>query len=256
MPDPRNSTDTMNQEDKAATELLNKLRGDNKVMMTFMFRQFKELKQEFTQAMAAKNTEIDELKAQVSALKKTVSKLEGTIDDQDAYERRDTIIISGNSLPEATRGEISSNVVCQVLKDRLKVELPPNEISTAHRLGKKPPTQTPDKRPFIIKLCRRDTKRTLLQAARSQNSSSPIYINESLTPKRRTILFALRQMKKAHPQLVTGCTSTDGKIFAFTKNPAGGNDSRHLVNTHEDLVFFCREYVKLPLDSFLDNWSH
>ena len=241
--------------DPTVSELINKLKGDNKLMMTVMLKQFNELKEEFSQAMTAKNEEIDVLKNHVKTLQKTVGKLEESLDDQDAYERRDTVIISGNNLPEVHTGEIPNNVVQKVIKDNLKIEITPNEISTAHRLGKKPPTQAPDKRPFIVKLCRRDTKRTIMQAARAQNSSSPIYINESLTPKRRTILYALRQMKKAHPTLVTGCSSTDGKIYAYT--PTGETrNARHLVNTHEALVFFCREHVKKPLDAFLSGWVH
>ena len=179
------------------------------------------------------------------------------MDDQDAYERRDTVIVSGSSLPEVSPGENSREVALRVLKDKIKVELQPTEISTVHRLGRPPTTQTPDKRPFIIKLCRRDTKRELLRAAKEQNSTSPIYINESLTPKRSTILYTLRQVKKAHPSLVTGCTSIDGRVFAFTKSTSpGGRNVRHLVNTHDGLVKFCHDFVKKPLDTFLAEWTH
>ena len=137
------------------------------------------------------------------------------------------------------------------------MELEPTEISTAHRLGIKPTTQTPDRRPFIMKLCRRDTKKELLRAAKEQNSASPIYINESLTPKRSTILYTLHQVKKAHPSLVTGCTSIDGRVFAFTKSSTpGGRNVRHLVNNHDGLVSFCGDHVKKPLETFLAEWNH
>ena len=245
------------EDDKSLNDLLAKLKGDSKVMMTILLKQFKELREDFVKSSAAKDKEIGLLKNEVKTLKQNLGKLEATIDDQDAYERRDTVIVSGNSLPEVSPGENCSDIVRQVIKEKLKIELPPTEINTIHRLGRKPMTQTPDKRPFIIKLCRRDTKKELLQAAKEQHSTSPIYINESLTPKRSTILYTLRQIKKAHPSLVTGCTSIDGRVFAFTKSTTpGGRNARHLVNHHAGLVDFCRDYVKKPLDTFLAEWAH
>ena len=114
-----------------------------------------------------------------------------------------------------------------------------------------------------MKLCRSDTKREILMAKRNfSDRSSSLFINESLTPRRRTILFALRQMKRAHPTLVTGCSSIDGRIYAYTKpDPISDPNSRprnirHLVNTHEKLVEFCRHFVMKPLDTFLDSWNH
>ena len=243
------------ENNKAITDLLGKLKGDSKTMLTVLLNEFKELKEEFKKVVTSKDKEISELKSDVNDLKKTVNKLEEFIDDQDAYERRDTIILSGNNLPAVTSGENCTNLVCQVIKDNLRVEIPTTEINTAHRLGRKPTNQGPDKRPLIVKLCRRDTKKMLFQSAKSQNSASPIYLNESLTPKRRTILYALRQMKKFHPTLVTGCTSIDGKIFAFTPT-SGPRNLRHLVNTHSALVEFCRQHVKVPLDTFLAQWEH
>ena len=38
--------------------------------------------------------------------------------------------------------------------------------------------------------------------------------------------------------------------------PATTKDRRHLINNHESLVRFCREYVNKPLTAFLENWSH
>ena len=154
------------------------------------------------------------------------------------------MIFSGNSVPEASHGEICSNIIQKLVQDELKIKLKPEDISVAHRLGKKPINQVPDKRGIIVKLCRRETKRELLMAKRSlpRTNSSSLFINESLTPKRNTILYALRQMKKAHPNIIAGCSSYDGRIYAYTKttpdssafrettsSPATRN-VRHLIN--------------------------
>ena len=262
MPDLRGRPSVSNaslqyDDDHTLSEMLNKLKVDSKAMMTILLKQFKDLRNDFKNNLEAKDKEIEILQHDLQDVRKTVRKLEDSIDDQNAYERRDTIIISGSHIPKATTGENCSDIVRQLIKEKLKIELPPSEVNTVHRLGTKSPSQAEDKRPFIMKLCRRDTKRQLIIAARSQNSSSQIYVNESLTPKRRTILYALRQMKKLHPTLVTGCNSIDGRIYAFTKAAIeGGRHVRHLVNTHEALVEFSREFVNKPLVSFLNEWVH
>ena len=194
--------------------------------------------------------------------KKKVEKLESYIDDADAYERRDTVILSGSALPAATIGENCNEVTRQILKRELNMEIPLTEINTCHRLGKKSPSQSPDTRPIIVKLCRRDVKSQLISAARQLGKGNSkrgqnipnLFVNESLTPPRRKILFTLRQIKRAHPDIVSGCSSYDGKIFAYTKN---GNlrNTRHLVNNHQSLVKFCDEHIKVPIQTFLDHWE-
>ena len=89
--------------------------------------------------------------------------------------------------------------------------------------------------------------------------STQMYINESLTPTRLSILKTLRQMKREHPDVINGCTSLDGKIFAYTPRQSASNgpqrDMRHLVNTHSALQEFCRVHIKRPLDAFLESLS-
>ena len=235
--------------------LLSQLHGDDnaKLIVTVMLNQFDKLRTE----IANKNQEISDLHLQLNKLKGTVSKLESTLDQADNYERLDTIILSGTSIPIHATGENCNNLVRELVKTKLKIELPLTEINTAHRLGKKPLSQVPDKRNIIVKLCRRETKRQLIISSRNQpSSSSLLYISESLTPRRSSILYALRRMKRTHPTLVTGCTSIDGNVYAFT-NPTspGTRNVRHLLNDHDSLVKFCREQVKRPLDDFLENWN-
>ena len=199
------------------------------------------------------------------------------MDEEDAYVRRDTIIFSGSAVPPVVNGEICANIVTDLAKDKLRMQIRDGDISTAHRLGKKPTTQGPDKRSIIVKLCRRDLKTEILQAKKNLVSTrnSTLYINESLTPRRSTILYTLRRIKRTHPSVVVGCSSFDGRVYAYTK-PAPTRSSaqtqdgesatadsnqrprnvRHLINTHDSLVNFCRKYVKQPLDNFLESWSH
>ena len=206
--------------------------------------------------LASKSSLMDELNTEVKTLKKDVTQLRNLIDDSDAYERKDTIIISGSSLPTYIRGEDSSSIVREIIREKLRVVVNENDVSTAHRLGRPPTAQNPDKRGIIVKLCRRDVKNNILEASRKMKLNG-FFASESLTPTRLSILKTLKDIKKKHGDIVKGCTSYDGKIYAYTESPnpaQSTRDLRHLVNTKEQLMSFCTIFVKKPMDDFLAHW--
>ena len=238
---------------------------DARAIIEEMKKQFEEMKSEMTNLndlLVNKCREIDILTTDVASLRQKVSKLEKSLDDEDAYVRRETIIFNGTSIPPSSPGEICNNIIRDVIKEKLKISLQPSDISVAHRAGKKPSTQGPDRRGIQVRFCRRDTKREIMLTKRdNKDPNATLYTSESLTPKRSTLFFTLRQMKKKFPELVRGCTSQEGRVFAFTPSAATASstparDRKHLINSYDDLVQFCRDFVKVPLDTFLTSWEH
>ena len=233
--------------------------NDCKLIVNFIQNEFKSMDDKFSSLLISKNGEIDGLKKQIQHMSSEMEKMKNYIDDSDAYERRDTIILSGSALPSVTNGENCIDITRDILHTKLKLVVPASEFNTAHRLGARPDGRTPDKRSIIVKLCRRETKRNIIITSKKTRDSN-LYVNESLTPTRRTIFNTLRKMKANHPDIVKGCTTYDGRVFAFTKPPmsapTGSRDVKHLVNSHTQLVKFCIDYVKLPLETFLEGWSH
>ena len=98
------------------------------------------------------------------------------LDDADACKCRDYAIFSGTAVPECNVRENCSEIVQGLIKNELKINVSNHDISTVHRLGPKPRTQEPDKRPIIAKFCRRDVKGEILVASRRQakQPNSPI----------------------------------------------------------------------------------
>ena len=232
------------------------LSEDSKYIIAFIERKFATMDEKFSDIIKSKNEEIDGLHGEIKGMKEDISKLKDLIDQGDAYERRDVLIFSGTKLPEVSAGENCKQILHNIVKENLRIEISHCDISTAHRLGTKPQNQSADKRPIIAKFCRRDTKRELLYNGRKARVLN-LFVNESLTPTRKTIFTALRRMKKIHPNLVKGVTTYDGSVFAFTKPLATATrDRRHHIQNHESLVEFCREYVKLPLETFLENFRN
>ena len=234
------------------------LSEDGKRIVAAIREDFNKLKEDLLEQLSDKTEQIESLNDEVRKLKTTISKLEVKIDDADAYERRDTLIISGEDVPLVTAGENCAAISRELIKDKLKINLAPGDISTAHRLGKKPMSQQTDKRNLILKLCRRDLKKDIITACR--NIRPALYVNESLTPARSSILYVLRQAKKKHNRLM-GCSSVNGRVFAWVKpednnTRNGDRDIRLPVNSHLELMTFCSDILHEPLSNYLQRWPH
>lgn len=234
------------------------LSEDGKKIVMALREEFERVKEDLLKELREKTTEIKTLSDEVTRLRTKVDKLEEKIDDAEAYERRDTLVFSGEAVPQVTLDENCTSIVCQLVKDKLKVQMSPTDISTAHRLGKKPSNQQQDKRNIIVKLCRRDLKRDILFACRSIRPN--MYVNENLTPIRSTILYVLRRARRTCGDKIKGCSSIGGRIFAWTKPQEGThpglNSVRMPVNTHMELETFCSNVLNQPLTSFLATWPH
>ena len=224
-----------------------------------MKKMFDSMKLDLLEKIENKDSKIRDLEEEVFILKNTVGKLEDRIEDNDAYERRDTIIVSGKSIPAHSDGENSSEVACRIFREKLSLNLRPDDISVAHRFGGKPNSQKADHRSLIVKFSRRSTKLDVISSSRTKKCTD-LYVNEFLTPQRQTIAYVLRKAKKECPNIVSGSSSIDGKNFVWIKSPnpsvPGARDIRQCVTNHSRLVEFCENVLKKPLSSFISEWKH
>ena len=231
-----------------------------------------EIKDEFHNICQAKDAKIKSLENSNQHLTKQLMLLENKMDATEAYERKDTLIISG-AVPGPVANENTNAVVINLVKDKLGFHLDPKDISISHRLqAKKPNSQGVTYPPNLyVKLVHRDTKQAMINASRAknkQNKNAPnkIFINEGLTPRRRTILQSLLRMKKVN-DVIRGVTTQNGVVVAFTAprqgaSPPSGStassgrprDVRHLISTREELRKFCAEFLQKPLEDFLTSW--
>ena len=212
---------------------------------------------EFKAELGEKDAEVDKLTTDVVNLKKKIMLLENKLEDTESYERSDTVVLSGSDIPPATDNEDTSQVVSTLMKDKVGYFLRPAEISVAHRLGPKAKSQAPDKRNIIVKLCRREVKHDMIKVCRTAKPSN-IYINESLTKTRSTVLYGLRQAKKKYPGLVSGCSSSEGRVFAWVKPPnpttPGAKNTKTLINTKERFIDFCTNTLKCNSSDLVSVW--
>ena len=94
----------------------------------------------------------DERRAYQSTIQTLETKLveyEEKLDDLENYGRRNTIVISGPSLPTYQPHENSIAVAKSLIETNLGMEIDGGDICVAHRLGS-PRTGGPDKRNIIV----------------------------------------------------------------------------------------------------------
>ena len=213
---------------------------------------FDELKKNFVDTLKEKDSQIDELT-------KRVSKLEERIEEGDSYERRDTLLFSGNKIPPSNSSENTTGIICDLIREKLKINLAPEEISISHRIGNRSASQRADHRPLIAKFCRRDVKVNVLAAARKMKVQD-FFVNECLTPVQRTISYVLRKARRQFPEIVAGSTTYDGRNYAWVKPPnpnaPGAKNLKTLVSTRSQLENFCNRTLNKPLTHFVEEWNH
>ena len=226
-------------------------------------REMKEFLTNKDERISCLEATVADLSTVNSNMQSKLEELEAKIDATEAYERRDTIIISGD-VDRATNGEDSKKVAIDLIQRKLGgFKLLPSDISVAHRLQTSSPPQGQTAKPpnMYIKLCRRDLKPALIQASKQQpKNTSRIYINESLTPTRTAIRKSLLNMKRSHPDVIKGVTSQEGVVVVFTPAPAAAagreraKDLRHRISTRSQLKKFCEDFIKKPLDDYIISW--
>ena len=219
-----------------------------------MDTKFAELDKKFSELLGKKDEEIGILRSEVANLRSELKTIKSGLDDADALERCHTLIFSGSTLPAFSSGEDAKQIIANTVKDKLKININIGDVDTARRMGSAVSGSGSDNRKIVVKLLRRSLKKDLIVASKKVNN---LYLNEDLTPTRRSLLFSVRKIKREHSSIVKGYTTIDGRIYVFTAPTAGsaGRDVRHQINTREKLADFCRTYVKVELESFLEAWQ-
>jgi len=213
----------------------------------------------FDAKLSIQQQELLDTRKEVQELRDKVEKLEGLIDDNDAYERRDTLVMSGD-IPSSTAGENCKEIIIDQLKQKLNINVAATDISVAHRLGSKPNTQQQDKRSLIFKLCRRDIKSDILDSCRRVRPNR-FYINESLTPLRSSIMFVLRKAKQRFPNKIGGCRTHNGSVQVYIPEPGSTEGDRIkfrqcTVNTKSGLDQILQQQANCTSSAFIEEWRH
>ena len=128
-------------------------------------------------------------------------------------------------MPPENPDENSAEVIMNVIKDNLHLNITTSDINVAHRLdAERAPNKT---RPIIVKLHSRQIKTEIMNACITVKPK--LYINESLIPKRRSLFKIIWEIRKQHRDLFQQCYTQEEKIYVKVSN------QRHIITTDETL---------------------
>ena len=251
-------TKTINESDTTDHDsILHGLSSEHQTVYYLIENKMKSIIDEFNLKISERDNRIAGLEQEVINLKRDVSTLSEQIDDAQAYERKDSLILSGPKLPLVIESENTAQIISDAIKDNVGVIIPQGDISIAHRVGRKSPSQTDDKRNIIVKFRHSDVKQDILQACRRVKPKD-LYINECLTPTRSTTLYGIRQAKKKFPDIIAGYGSINGKVFTYIKPPSTTaplpRNTRMFVNSKEKFADLCSNILNCEMNTLVNKW--
>ena len=161
-------------------------------------------------ALVTMQQELSKYKAENKLLSTKLEQVENDLDNMEQYARRNSIRISG--ITERDDENVYSDVI-GLFKKELSVEMHPNLIDRAHRLGAKGKGKD---RNIIVKFTSYQARQKVFEARKklrthNEKSSKAIYINEDLTQKRAKLLYQARELKKEGK--IKDCWTHDGRII-------------------------------------------
>lgn len=151
-----------------------------------------------------------ELKELVDQKEAHLKKHEKYLNDLEQYTRLNSVRIYGvNDTDKAETSTKTITTVVKVFKNKLDLNIAPEDVDTAHRLGQ---FREDGNRPIIVKFVSREVKHSVIKSRRKLKGSA-IVIREDLTQKNARVLEAVSRTDG-----VKMAWSSEGKIFALLAN--------------------------------------
>ena len=186
--------------------------------------------------------DIDEQNDEMTSMRKEIRDLQDANDEAEQYSRRTCLIFSG--LPE-TPEENTDTTIIQFCRNDLGVDIREEDIDRSHRLGKPSSLNQANgvtTRGSSAKNASRSTPRNLIVKFASyrkresvysarfnlKNVNNIVYINESLTKKRKDLFWKIRGKYR---KIISKIWTQDGRIFIKLLNDMG----RVIVSSENDL---------------------
>ena len=182
---------------------------------------------------------------------------EKKLDDIESKDLKLNLILSGDGVPMESHEENTKRTTIALIKDKLKVIIKSPEIVSATRIGSRPNSQRPNRRPIKIVLQDNEVKNSILSAFKTAKPEN-LYFNEDLTPKRRSFLYCLRQAKGKFPSLISGTMTRDNKVYVFVKptgivtNANQNKSTRIEIGSYQKLMEFFEKTLGIHLMRFVD----
>ena len=167
--------------------------------------------------------EVQHTREEVESLRARVQTQSFELDRLQQYSRRDNIRVYGI---DETADECTNTIIVKLAND-MGVEIPEQELSVSHRLGRK----TGKPRPIIAKFVRRDTKTKMMRSKKELRGMSGyrnVFLNDELTTLRSKLVYELKR-----DETIKSVWTIDGRIMCVQEE--GGKDVKIMIESPDDL---------------------
>ena len=191
---------------KLEKDVIKPLQEQNKKLI-LKVKESEEIIRSKDELLAQKNDQISKLESDVKTLTKSSSKLTDKLDDLEQYGRRNSVrMYNINCAPYNSN---CLDAVVDVLQNKLKVSVGPNDIDRCHPVGK---PNVNGLKPIIVKFKTYNAKREVY-SSKSNLKGNPdkIFITEDLTKQNRKMVATL--LTKVKAKSIHSFWTIDGKIF-------------------------------------------
>ena len=135
-------------------------------------------------------------------MKERIDLLEKQSDDSEQYSRRNCLLVHG---VEEQEQENIDNIVLNVIKEHVDIELSVKDLDRSHRIGKS--NSKSKRRPIMVKFISCSDRREIFNSKKRLKGTG-VFITESLTAE------IMRQLKNARDQFgFNNVWSIDGGIM-------------------------------------------
>ena len=148
----------------------------------------------------------------IAELQKELAEIKNQQDETEQYSRRNCLIFHGLSENE---GESTDEIVREVCKERLKIDLEVGDLDRTHRLGAMKGNGKTKPRGIIVKFTNYNIRDRVYQGRRTlrDQQGSSIYIQESLTKARTDLFWEIKTKLKNYIKRIW---TQDGRIKVLT----------------------------------------
>ncbi|KAK3098258.1 hypothetical protein FSP39_017663 [Pinctada imbricata] len=171
--------------------------------------------------------ENNELRNRVDRAESRVEEVNARIEELEQYGRRNSLRFHNVQVADPND---TDSVVVQICKDKLNVDITPDDICRSHVVGR--PNRA-GKSQIICRLRNWKVKnRIYSQKKKLKNDQSRIFVTEDLTRYRQAVVSEVVKAKRA--EKVTSFWTNDGRIFIKTSE--GGQ--KFLIESIDDLNYY------------------
>ena len=210
---------------KLETSVIKPLQDQNKKLI-LKVKESEEIIRSKNELLSQKNEQISKLQTEVEQLTKSTSKLTDKLDDLEQYGRRNSVRM--HNVNCAPFNNNCLDAVVDVLANKLKVAVGPQDIERCHPVGK---AKANGLRPIIVKFKSYGAKHEVY-SSKSNLKGNPdkIFITEDLTKQNHKTVATL--LTKIKAKTIHSFWTIDGKIFV--KDDESAEPRR--VNRHSDVA--------------------